>query len=229
MASKIDIFCFEKYFDEFLMLVETESKARFISFPSNRYTEENEGYKDEIYEKARNYLQFWNWKKEDIGLGGIMAKVVSALTLEGNLNNLVDWRLTEKFKEKMQDTGRVQEYETALFDFFHDNTSDENSFDIFAEFFGKNYPLIAYLFFIKDKAQYMPISPTNFDIAFEKLGVVEFQTSHQCSWENYNQYNQLLRQVQDLLTYKGVRDVSLLNAHSSVWIIADIEKKMDES
>ncbi len=47
---KIDEYCFEKYFHLFKLLVESESKSVFVSFPSNRYTEENEGYKDVIYE-----------------------------------------------------------------------------------------------------------------------------------------------------------------------------------
>ncbi|MBU0767193.1 HNH endonuclease [Patescibacteria group bacterium] len=229
MVHRIDVYCFEKCFDLFIDLVEEQSKAKFISFPANRYTEENEGYKDEIYEKARDYLQFWNWKEDDIGSGEIVAKVVSAIELEGNMNNLVDWRLASKFKEKAKDENKIREYERALFDFYLNIKSDKDSFDDFIEHFGKNYPLIAYLFFIKDKAQYMPISPTNFEIAFEKLGVDDFKTSHQCSWSNYAEYNQLIHQVKDLLISKGVKDVSLLNAHSFVWIIVDVEKQLDET
>ena len=66
----------------------------------------------------------------------------------------------------------------------------------------------------------MPISPTNFDKAFKMLGVEDYKTSHQCSWENYKVFNDLLLQVKYLLVEKGIEDVTLLNAHSFVWIIS---------
>ena len=226
MKLKIDIFNFTKYFGLFVDLIEAKSKTKFISFPANRYTEENEGYKDEIYEKARNNLQFWKWKKEEIGTGEIICKVISAIKLENNENNLVDWRLTSKFEDKTNNKDKIYDYEKVFFDFFHDLETDKKSFDIFVKYFGKNYPIIAYFFFIKDKAQYMPISPSNFDIAFGKLGVEEFKTSYQCSWNNYVQYNKLLNQVRELLIDKEIKDVSLLNAHSFVWIISDIKEEL---
>jgi hypothetical protein len=228
MKSKIDIFSFEKYFGLFIDLVEAKSKTKFISFPANRYTEENEGYKDEIYEKARNNLQFWKWGKNDIGTGKIIRKVISAIKLENIKNNLVDWRLTSKFEDKAKDDDKINDYEKAFFDFFHDLKTDQESFDIFIESFGKNYPLIAYLFFTKDKAQYMPISPNNFDTAFKKLGIVDFKTSYQCSWSNYTQYNKFLNQVKDLLISREIKDVSLLNAHSFVWIISGVEEELSK-
>ena len=228
MKTKIDIFNFEKYFSLFTDLIEAKSKTKFISFPANRYTEENEGYKDEIYERARNNLQFWRWEKENIGTGKIIAKVISAIKLENNENNLVDWRLTSKFEDKTKNKEEVYNYEKAFFDFFYDLELEQKSFNIFVEYFGKNYPLIAYFFFIKDKAQYMPISPSNFDVAFEKLGIKNFKTSYQCSWDNYAQYNKLLNQVRELLIDRKIKDVSLLNAHSFVWIISDIEKELNK-
>ena len=74
----------------------------------------------------------------------------------------------------------------------------------------------------------MPISTSNFDVAFDKLGVERFKTSYQCSWDNYRQYNKLLNQVKELLVNKGIKDVSLLNAHSFVWIISDVEEKLSK-
>lgn len=228
MKSKIDIFNFEKYLGLFIDLVEAKSKTKFISFPANRYTEENEGYKDDIYESARNNLQFWKWKKENIGRGEIIKKVISAIKLDNNENNLVDWRLTAKFEDKTKNAEEIYNYEKAFFDFFYDLETDQKSFDIFTKYFGKNYPLIAYFFFIKDKAQYMPISPSNFDVAFKKLGVKDFKTSYQCSWDNYTQYNKLLNQLRELLIDEGIKNVSLLNAHSFAWIISDVEEELNK-
>lgn len=227
MKPNIDMYLFEKYFELFLKLVEAKSKTKFISFPSNRYTEENEGYKDDIYEKARLILQFWKWNQEEIGKGEIFAKCVRAIKLEKSINNLVDWRIVSKFEDKLKDRNNILYFEDAIYNFFNDEIEDEKIFEKFIKFFGKKYPLIAYLFFIKDKAQYMPISPLNFDIAFKNLGVQNFKTSHQCSWENYIQYNKLLSEIRELLLNKGIKDVSLLNAHSYVWIISRNEKEFE--
>ena len=229
MLYQIDINCFEKYYDLFINLVEAKSKTKFTSFPGNRFTQENEGYKDEIYKKAIDKLQYWRWDENNIGTGDILKKVISAIKLEKNLNNLVDWRLTAKFEEQIKNEDDISNYEKALFDFFYGVKTDKDSFNLFIDFFGKNYPLIAYLFFIKDKARYMPISPSHFDTAFTKLGVKNFKTSMQCSWDNYLTYNGLLDQVKNLLINSDVNDVTLLNAHSFVWIISDIEEYLKKN
>ena len=221
MQQTIDPYLFEQYFQQFKDHVEEQSHATFLSFPSNRYTEENEGYKDTIYEEARKRLHFWEWTEGDVGSGSIIAAVLSAVKLDKNLNNLVDWRIVSKFEKNLEDVQNHTQFEQAFFDFYHNKHDDEYSFNVFVEHFGKTYPVIAYLFFIKDKAQYMPISPSNFDKAFSNLGVEDFVTSHQCSWDNYQTYNALLNQVRESLTNSGILDVSLLNAHSFVWMIVD--------
>ncbi len=235
MKSEISSSSFEKYFELFTDLVEVKSKTRFISFSANRYTENEEGYKDKIYEETRKNLQFWEWKKEDIGTGKIVKKVIAAIEIKNN--NLVKWQAQYGKEQRPQNClyvalekhdGALKKYEKAFFDFFLSLETDQKSFDVFIECFGKKYPLIAYFFFIKDKSQYMPISPNFFDVAFDKLGVKDFKTSHQCSWDNYIQYNNLLNQVRELLTDREIKGVSLLNAHSFVWIIFDIEKQLNE-
>lgn len=225
----IDPYLFENYFKLFKSFVEKKSGSSFISFPSNYYTDEQEGYKDKIYEKARQKLKYQEWKDGDLGSGNILRSTISAVKLENNYNNLVDWRLVSKFEEKLNDKEKLKVYEETLSNFYHNNVTDESSFEELISCFGKNYPLLAYLYFIKDKAQYMPISPTNFDVAFAKLGVEGFRTSHQCSWENYSQYNQLLNQARELLINEGIKDVSLLNAHSFVWMIDKQLKEIEVS
>ncbi len=220
----IDVYCFNKYFKLFLKLVESESHCEFVSFSSNEYTDNLEGYKDEIYRQARKRLDFWNWKEGDIGKGEIIKKVISAIEVEEN--NLIDWRLVDKFKK--ESLKNPQEYERIFFDLFRNLKDDEEIFNEITTSFGRRYPLVSYFFFIKDKAKYMPISPDYFDKAFEKLCVKNFKTSHRCSWNNYLMYNNLLKQVKELLIEEGVEDVSLLNAHSFVWIISSIEEELKE-
>ncbi|MBI1849632.1 MAG: hypothetical protein HYR85_04755 [Planctomycetes bacterium] len=92
---------------------------------------------------------------------------------------------------------------------------------------GDRYDLVAYLFFLKDWNRFMPIAPTTFDEAFRllEIGVV---TSHQCSWENYAQYNAALLEVQRALRDEdGASDARLIDAHSFCWI--RVRRELPES
>ena len=46
---------------------------------------------------------------------------------------------------------------------------------------------------------------------------IEFKTSHNCSWENYLEFNDIIKQFRRLLS-KRFKNVSLLDAHSFLWI-----------
>jgi hypothetical protein len=216
---------FNELFDQFKLLVEKESGASFTSFSENAYTSKREGYKKEVYEKARTALTLSCWKREDIGTGRIFEKIISAIRLDKTENNLIDWRLADAFekKGKKDDLGK---YEEILFDFYLGSKADEESLNDFVEYFGKNYPLIAYLFFIKDKEKFMPNNPNHSDVSLRKLGVKSFVTSKRCSWKNYSKYNDLLQQIRTLLSARGISDVSLLDAHSFVWMIYCTEKRL---
>jgi len=62
----IDPYLFEKQFEAFKAFAEEQSSVPFLSFASNPYTDEQEGYKYEIYRTARDKLAFQAWKKSDI-------------------------------------------------------------------------------------------------------------------------------------------------------------------
>lgn len=86
---------------------------------------------------------------------------------------------------------------------------------------GRRYNLIAYLFFLKDRDEYTPIAPQQFDKAFTLLDV-PLKTNRRCSWENYRSYNQVLKQVRKALEGEGLEDISLLDAHSFCWMISHL-------
>ena len=62
IKSTIDPYLFEKQFEAFQKFVEEKSNVPFVSFASNPYTDEQEGYKYEIYRAARDKLAFQAWK-----------------------------------------------------------------------------------------------------------------------------------------------------------------------
>ena len=94
----------------------------------------------------------------------------------------------------------------------------EGAFEAARAHFGGYYDLIAYLFFIKNKNQFLPICPGYFDAAFSKLGI-GLKTSRRCSWENYVSFIEAVGMTRDALSLllEG-SEPSLLDAHSFLWM-----------
>lgn len=86
----IDIFLFEHQFQNFKEHVVKKSDMDLISFSLNRYTNEQEGYKRDLYCDARRLLRFETWNEADIGSGKIARSVLEAIEMPNN--NLVQWQ-----------------------------------------------------------------------------------------------------------------------------------------
>jgi HNH endonuclease len=219
----IDEYLFERQFQRFTNHVVAKSGREFLSFTSNPYTKKEEGYKYAVFQNGGMTLGFEKWKKADIGGGKILRSVIAAIELKGS--NLLKWqgRWGETSKPHyalhtaLRDLARTKNYEELLFRLYC--TDDDNLiFDDLVKLIGRKYPVLSYLFFLKDRSRYMPIAPTYFDKAFEMLGA-EFSAGKKCSWENYLTYNNLLMQTNSLLSER-LCDVSLLDAHSFAWMLA---------
>lgn len=220
----IDPYLFEQQFVAFRAFVEEESGVGFASFSANPYTEQEEGYKYKIYAVARKALNFADWSMSDIGSGTILAAAISAIELPEN--NLVPWQ--RRYGDKARphhplyvaqgDAKQVAVVERSLFKLYREQ-SDSQSFEELIGIFGRTYPLLAYLLFIKDHSKFLPIAPKYFDRAFGYLGA-DIKTSGRCSWENYNAFLDLIRQVKSLLAEALSTEVSLLDAHSFTWMLA---------
>lgn len=223
-TPRIDPYRFECQCEAFRKFIEEQSGSPFVSFASNTYIQKKEGYKLKIYYDGRDALALDKWKKSAIGSGKIAQAVRKAIEIPKN--NLVPWqpRYGETARphqplyeaEKQQDT--LLRVEGWLFALYREQ-QEKSSFDELIDLFGKTYPLLAYLFFLKDCSRYLPIAPTFFDRAFELLGV-EFKTSHQCSWENYQTYISLIRELKIMLAENLDPEATLLDAHSFAWILA---------
>jgi len=223
--KKVDTLIFAKYFKMFTDLINNNSKERFVSFSQNEYLKDNEGYKDFIFYHANSLLNFNEWKKEEIGTGKILANVIKALEVR---ENLVPWQYVDDFKKKELEKGFQAKLEKAFFDFYTGQKSDRESFEILQKLLSNRYSLLAYFFFIKDKSQYLPVSTKKLGYALNLLGIKDFSLSGNCSWDNYNLFISYINQVQQRLIEFGVEEVSLLNAHSFVWIISTICEKLKE-
>ncbi len=221
---QIDPYLFEKHFEEFICFAEEKASVKFMSFSSHPYTEYHEGYKYDIYKNARAHLAFQDWSQSDVGNGKIIQSTIDAIEIPKN--NLIQWqarfgessRPHQPLYEVLDNQKNIGQIESIIFQLYH-SQNDEDSLNKFISVFGKRYPLIAYLFFIKDKSRYLPIAPSYFDKTFNLLGV-DFKTSRSCSWENYITYVSLIGDLKYLLDHELSSEVTLLDAHSFAWILS---------
>ena len=223
-TPQIDYYLFQRQFGVFREFVEEQSGVLLTSFAANPYTEQKEGYKYDIYRAGRDALTYPAWQKTDIGKGEIIGSVIEAIEIPGN--NLVPWqsrygddrRPHQPLYALRDQPEKVSEIETAFYHLYK-TEEDAASFEKLIDIFGKSYPLLAYFYFLKDRARYLPIGPTAFDRAFDALGI-EFITAQKCSWENYSAFISIIKELKAFLSERLDVEVTLLDAHSFCWILA---------
>jgi hypothetical protein len=203
---------FNATFEKFVEIVETLSDQPFKKLKTNSYINEQEGYKYIVQREAKSKLLSKTWNKNTFGQGNITTLVNAAIqNKKGIENNLIDWRKKDNFK-KIKPS---KENEELLFNFFKSKIKNEIAFE---KLHGLkfSYQFIAYLFFLREPQKFMPISQDRFDKIFNSLGI-DFKTSRNTYWENYQKYNQIIKEYQNHLKIK-FKTVSLLDAHSFLWI-----------
>ncbi|MCR6641705.1 MAG: HNH endonuclease [Sporocytophaga sp.] len=125
--------------------------------------------------------------------------------------------MTGEKKDDFSKRQKSKSLENTLFSFYKSKIKDGDAFQLLLEE-GLSYQFIAYLFFIKDSRRFMPISQERFDQIFELIGVPDFRTSGNASWDNYSTFNDIIKQVRNFLRIKD-DNATLLDAHSFLWII----------
>ena len=120
--------------------------------------------------------------------------------------------------DALEDEEACRQVEACLFRLYRDRDIGK-AFEDLVEIVGRNYPLLAYLLFLKDRTRFLPIAPRTFDRSFSYLGI-DFSASGNCSWVNYQEYNRILLELQGLLSEQLDCRVEPLDAHSFAWIIA---------
>jgi hypothetical protein len=206
----------DKVFPKFKEYVEDESGESLNPFQAKAFIDKHEDYKYKIFDRARKTLDADNWVEEMIGSRKILENV--KLAIKAN-DNLVNWRLVaNKLADEAIEQHGLLLYERTFYELYTDKVRDEDSFGALVHLFGKNYSLLAYLFFIKNKDAYCPIATQSFDEIFNLLGL-QFTTKGQACWDNYNSYCQIIAQTRDYLRGKLNDDLSLLDAHSFLWIL----------
>lgn len=192
-----------------------------------------EGYKPRLRARALEILAPEGWTAAMIGSGEILRRAINAIEIQEDrinlTNNLVFWQ--NRFGHANRDHRALleaanlprlrQDVEQALFDLFQGGEEGE-VFARLSQLTGARYPLLAYLFFLKDMDRFLPIQPTGFDQAFRELGI-ELVTLRHCDWDNYRQFNAAIAHVRDLLaSEEGIGPVRLIDAHSFCWLLVKL-------
>lgn len=210
------------YYGKFSELILIETGREFTSF-SNDYIDKKENYKKKLRTDALDCLSFYDWNKNELGGGEIVKKIMQSIELKEN--NLVNWRIQQALRKTLENNTEIFHFDKLFYNFFKSKISDEIAFNNFIGALGKQYPLLAYIYFLKDDRKHCPIAPTYFDKVFSELNI-DLVTSHKCSWDNYSQFNSI---ISDVKTYLEVRlepnEVRLIDAHSFLWIVSH---KLDE-
>lgn len=212
----------ERCYASFTKFVSSKDNQPFTTFKSSKYIDREENYKYSVWDESRVYLASKYWRSEDVGSGRIQNNIVLAMPNKVQHlgikldNNLFNWRHRDDFKK----LPLSKELERYLYNFYKNKVdvfTDQEVFEYLLSL-GLMYRFVAYLFFIKDKYNYLPILQTKFDDIFKLIGLPDFKTVHNGSWENYTIFLDIISQTKEFLKTKGCMP-ELLDAHSFLWIL----------
>lgn len=210
---------FNRLFNYFEIRYKEEFDEDFKGFDTGTMLEW-EDFKPLIAPIAKELLAIEKWNSNDIGSGKILNHIISALRAKdpsGIENKLVYWMDKDNFESLIEKNNSLKTFEQLAYELFNKLTLPEESFEGLTKILGKKYSIIAYLFFIQDSKRYLPISPNNFDTIFKELGI-NFRTSGQASWENYQDYLSIIEKIQEHLIEMGYPDTRFIDAHSFCWV-----------
>ena len=225
---------FEQGYWRFQDLVERDSGFPFRSFDEGRIAVW-ENYKPHLREHALSRLRAGEWTENQICSGEIVRRTIDAIEIQdnrpgGHLNNLLSWQ--NRWGHANRDHRALLEAEVSasvrapierlLFGLYRGGADEGLTFDGLSDLTGRKYPLMAYLYFLKDIDRFMPINPTGFDRAFRAFGV-ELTTLRQIGWTNYTAYNATLDGLRPLIAKAAnLKTVRLVDAHSFCWVFATL-------
>lgn len=230
---------FGQSYQRFQELMKAKSGRAFESFDDGLVAAW-EDYKPRLRTHALSLLGTEEWLESEVGSGAILNHMIDAIEIQdGRLNltnNLVFWqnryghanRDHHVLLEAVSSSKLRREIERLLFDLFRGGANEGAIFDRLSELVSGKYPLLAYIFFLKDMDRFMPIQPTGFDRAFRAFGI-DFATLRQCNWANYSIYNAVLGGLRPLiLNAAKLKAVRLVDAHSFCWVFSTLIKREAE-
>lgn len=215
----------EFFFSDFTAFLKEAKGETFKSFSCSKFMINEENYKYQVPSEAKAHLDQKHWKESDIGTGKIQERVNSSIqdklhyNFQWHKNNLIDWRKKDDFAKKIVN----EKLEQTLFDFFKNKIDNKEAFETLLKT-KLSYQFIAYLFFVKEMKLFLPITQKRFDEVFKLIGLTDFKTSGNASWENYMIFIDINKQVQEFLKTKDPH-TTLIDAHSFLYILGSQMKE----
>ena len=199
-----------------------------IAFDSG-YLYEQEWYKRGVWLKARDYLRTEGWSKQMIGGGFLVESINNCLNqaIDGGKQSLINWRDCAYIRSQFQE--RREESERVIYQLMT-GSDDGEEFQDALGVWGVNYPAITFLYFLKDASRYIPMRPRLFARSFKRLGI-RTECTKLCSWENYQEFLEIMKWIQYRLVRKLDDTAELLDAHTFVGMINEVpeEEPSEES
>ena len=206
---------------------------QFVSFRQG-VIDANEGYKVRNHRLAREQLNAENWSIGDIGTGLIAKAVLKAILVPGNNLLATDDRTGPDTRhqlpiERAISSGDPKDQEALFFELYRGNNNDERLFDEAIELFGRNYPLLGYLWFLRDIERYTPLRPQGLERGLKEIGI-DYPLSGRCSWKNYEGFLEIVKKLRiELIREFGDQEVRFIDAHSFVWVIGSWDRNPQTS
>lgn len=140
--------------------------------------------------------------------------------------NLVSFYQKNRIVENLKKKG-TDDFESAL-TLLYEGDDDENAFHEIVNSIGGAFDVLGFIFFLKDDTKYMPIRSKLFDERFSKLGI-ESGLEGNCTWEKYQKFISLIEEVQSFLNSEVNQEITLLDAHSFLWVLPGLEEYLDSN
>ncbi len=214
-----DVEYVENIIDLFLEFVSKQPEQHGLkpSF-SNGYLAHHENFKLSVFFRANELMDAGKWSKKAIASGAAADMAIRAM-------NVYDNKFVAKY-QKMDFADRLRadpvRGSQILYDFYNYFVSDEEALEQLAGFFGRKYDTLSYLFFLKNWKEYLPCKKQLFVPGFESMGI-DTECFGPCTYANYSAFNAALAELADVFSNYAEK-ISVLDAHSFVWIIAHYDK-----
>ena len=192
-----------------------EGDPASLSFASGELAR-RERYKYNVAKQGKDIMQAISWGDPGIeDSKAVFQAAGNALRIipEGwdNQQNLVDWRDVDY----IWDMKATRLFTRALHKLYA--TDDEKgAFEALNKAVGGRFAFISYFYFLKNPERYAVMRPQWFAKQLLKLGAPTTCTDR-CTWENYQLYMAILREVRDFLQERIPEPVTLIDAHSFVF------------
>ena len=237
--STIDPIKFQELHEKFLQGMKIKAKKISVEPPNDEFTNfqhpyflaEEVKYKKEAAEKAQKALSLENWDKWKSEPTKIFEAVRNACEQKIHVN-LIAWQYLAKGKKPSilhpLNDDLIDKLGIQFYDFFKGSTDFPTRLDNLIQFLKDNSipaasQVLAYLSFILDPEQYIPIRETE----FKNLAMYYkcYRTSTpRFSWDKYSVFLDMLENAKSLLAQQYDRP-DTIEAHSYLWCASSLLSK----